>query len=196
MSSQTRTIVRRTYGSRATRVRDTHSFSDISMPSEASSPPRATLSSPPPAAPRTLSTTLLTRKRPLKGDLRSFFETDRPTKKLKFNPNPRKESTSTSSCSSENSMTPVTLTQLHFLTSKPILVTCKLCDLSYTRGAPEDEELHRTHCLRVSRGMEWSREERNLEKPIGSGAAEVELVEERSILPNGVVGRIVRIRCD
>ncbi|KAG8684746.1 hypothetical protein FRC09_015175 [Ceratobasidium sp. 395] len=166
------------------------------MLSEASSPPRATLSSPPPAAPRTLSTTLLTRKRPLKGDLRSFFETDRPTKKLKFNPNPRKESTSTSSCSSENSMTPVTLTQLHFLTSKPILVTCKLCDLSYTRGAPEDEELHRTHCLRVSRGMEWSREERNLEKPIGSGAAEVELVEERSILPNGVVGRIVRIRCD
>jgi N-acetyltransferase len=88
------------------------------------------------------------------------------------------------------------LTQLHFLSSKPILVTCKLCDLSYTRGAPEDEELHRTHCLRVVRGMEWSREERTLEKPIGSGASDVELVEERCVLPNGVVGRIVRIRCD
>ncbi|QRW03831.1 GNAT family acetyltransferase [Ceratobasidium sp. AG-Ba] len=33
--------------------------------------------------------------------------------------------------------------------------------------------------------MEWSREERTLEKPLGSGAAEVELVEERCVLSNG-----------
>lgn len=88
------------------------------------------------------------------------------------------------------------LAQLHFLSSKPILVTCKLCDLSYTKGAVEDEELHRTHCLRVIRGMEWSREERALEKPLGSGTSDVEVVEERCVLPNGIVGRIVRIRCD
>lgn len=44
--------------------------------------------------------------------------------------------------------------------------------------------------------MEWSKEERAMEKPLGSGTSDVEVVEERCVLPNGTVGRIVRIRCD
>jgi hypothetical protein len=44
--------------------------------------------------------------------------------------------------------------------------------------------------------MEWSREERALEKPLGSGTSNVEIVEERCVFTNGDIGRIVRIRCD
>jgi hypothetical protein len=44
--------------------------------------------------------------------------------------------------------------------------------------------------------MEWSREERCLEKPLGAEASDVELVEEYCTLPEGLVGRILRIRCD
>ena len=36
---------------------------------------------------------------------------------------------------------------------------CPLCDLSYIKGAEEDEALHKTHCARVQQGMEWGREE-------------------------------------
>ena len=44
------------------------------------------------------------------------------------------------------------LTQLHFAIDRTILWTCPLCDLSYTKGAIEDESLHRSHCARVQRG--------------------------------------------
>lgn len=137
---------------------------------------------------------VLAQKRPL-ADLRSFFGTDRSTKRAKPTAH-RKTAELSASSDSETPPAVSTLTQLHFISSKPTLVTCKLCDLSYTRGAPEDEELHRAHCSRVVRGMEWPREERTLEKPLGSEASDVELVKERCVLPNGTVGRIVRIRCD
>ncbi|KAG9318333.1 hypothetical protein JVU11DRAFT_421 [Chiua virens] len=52
-----------------------------------------------------------------------------------------------------------TLTQLHFVLDSSVLRTCPLCVLSYTKGAPDDEALHRTHCGRVQRGMEWRKEE-------------------------------------
>jgi N-acetyltransferase len=52
-----------------------------------------------------------------------------------------------------------TLTQLHFNIDQTILRNCSLCDLSYTKGAPDDEALHRVHCSRVRQGMEWGREE-------------------------------------
>ena len=34
-----------------------------------------------------------------------------------------------------------------------------MCDLSYIKGAEDDEVLHKTHCARVQQGMEWGREE-------------------------------------
>ncbi|CAE6513071.1 unnamed protein product [Rhizoctonia solani] len=137
----------------------------------------------------------LKRKSTAANNLHSFFGASQPTKKLRLAGKSQKFSSSKQASSNEEAKAPA-LTQLHFLPSKPILVTCKACDLSYTRGAKEDEELHRTHCLRIARGLEWSREERSLEQPLGTGTSEVELIEECCKLSNGVVGRILRIRCD
>ncbi|CAE6479807.1 unnamed protein product [Rhizoctonia solani] len=143
------------------------------------------------------SISTLKRKSTSTTNLHSFFGASHPIKKLRLAGNSQKSSSSKQTSRNDNgNASAPTLTQLHFLPSKSILVTCKSCDLSYTRGAKEDEELHRAHCLRVARGMEWSREERSLEKPRGTEMSDVELVEERCILPNGVVGRILRIRCD
>ncbi|KAJ1307833.1 hypothetical protein OPQ81_001915 [Rhizoctonia solani] len=136
------------------------------------------------------------RKSTTTSGLHSYFGASQPTKKLKVVGNSQKPTSSKQASSNEKVASTPSLTQLHFLPSKPILVTCKSCDLSYTRGAQEDEELHRTHCLRVARGMEWSREERSLEKPLGAEMSDVELIEERYVLPNDDVGRILRIRCD
>ena len=52
-----------------------------------------------------------------------------------------------------------TLTQLHFNIDQTTLRKCPLCDLSYIKGAEDDEALHKTHCARVQQGMEWGREE-------------------------------------
>lgn len=49
-------------------------------------------------------------------------------------------------------------TQLHFVVNKT-LRTCLKCSLSYIKGAVEDETLHKKHCLRVQRGLEWGKEE-------------------------------------
>lgn len=49
-------------------------------------------------------------------------------------------------------------TQLHFVVNKT-LQTCSRCSFSYIKGAVEDETLHRKHCLRVTRGLEWGKEE-------------------------------------
>ncbi|GJJ12000.1 hypothetical protein Clacol_006238 [Clathrus columnatus] len=50
------------------------------------------------------------------------------------------------------------LTQLHFVVNKT-LRTCPKCSFSYIQGALEDETLHKKHCLRVQRGLEWAKEE-------------------------------------
>lgn len=78
------------------------------------------------------------------------------------------------------------LRQLHFSIETSVLRTCTICGLSYTRGAPDDESLHRAHCLRVQRGMEWGREEeREAEK------AGVEEIQSAVKLKNGKKGRII-----
>lgn len=82
-----------------------------------------------------------------------------------------------------------TLTQLHFCIDQPILRTCPLCELSYTKGAPEDESLHRAHCARVQRTMEWGREEAR-----EAAKAGVEEVAAGVTLKNGQKGRIICIR--
>ncbi|KAI0647236.1 hypothetical protein C8Q79DRAFT_1088816 [Trametes meyenii] len=83
------------------------------------------------------------------------------------------------------------LTQLHFALDTPTLRTCPLCDLSYTRGAPDDEALHRAHCARVRRGLEWGKEEEREAQRAG-----VEELEGNVKLRNGARGRIVCFRPD
>lgn len=83
------------------------------------------------------------------------------------------------------------LTQLHFSIDTSVLKTCPKCDLTYTHGAPDDESLHRAHCARVQRGLEWGREE---EREMGK--SEVEELATGVKLNNGSRGRIVCFRSD
>ncbi|KAF9239591.1 hypothetical protein BU15DRAFT_87907 [Melanogaster broomeanus] len=64
--------------------------------------------------------------------------------------------------------------------------TCSLCGLSYTKGAPDDEVLHRSHCGRVQRGMEWGKEEEREALRVG-----VEEVAMGVKLKDGTSGRII-----
>lgn len=86
------------------------------------------------------------------------------------------------------------LTQLHLTLGKTALRTCPLCALSYTRGAPDDEDLHKKHCARISRGAEWGREEARYE------GKEVTAVEEGVLVrgPKGVEerGRIIKFNAN
>jgi len=78
------------------------------------------------------------------------------------------------------------LTQLHFALETSILRTCTQCGLSYTKGAPDDEALHRSHCARVQRGMEWGKEEeREAHK---AGVLEIATAVK---LKHGAMGRII-----
>ncbi|KAI0093570.1 hypothetical protein BDY19DRAFT_881795 [Irpex rosettiformis] len=85
------------------------------------------------------------------------------------------------------------LTQLHFSIDSPVIRTCSVCSLTYTRGAPDDEALHRAHCARVQRGMEWGKEE---EREWKSGKISVEEIESGIKLKNGTKGRIISFRAD
>lgn len=67
-------------------------------------------------------------------------------------------STSRKSKSVTNKGTTKPLTQLHFVVDST-LRTCPSCSLSYIRGAVDDEVLHKRHCARVQRGLEWGKEE-------------------------------------
>ncbi|KAH7341482.1 hypothetical protein B0J17DRAFT_714655 [Rhizoctonia solani] len=125
------------------------------------------------------SISFLKRKSTATTNLHSFFGSSQPTKKTKLVGHPQKPSSFKQSANHENVVVTPALTQLHFLPSKSILVTITSSSLFTGRS-----------------GMEWSREERGLEKPLGTENSDVELIEERCILPNGVVGRILRIRCD
>lgn len=88
------------------------------------------------------------------------------------------------------------MSQLHFITTKTTLVTCSVCDLSYTKGAPDDELLHKSHCKRVKSGLEWGKDE---DREVGmsdghkGGALEIE-TEART--RSGKRGRIICVRAD
>ncbi|KAI0831501.1 hypothetical protein BC628DRAFT_1530873 [Trametes gibbosa] len=164
------TAIKRTYGTRA------------SKPTLPSSPP-SELTSPP----------SLKRKRPL---LDRPTETNTPSKKARPSTARSKAragrpSTAASSSAAKPKPKQGKLTQLHFALDTPTLRTCPLCDLSYTRGAPDDEALHKAHCARVQRGLEWGREEqREAER------ARVEELDGNVKLRNGARGRIVCFRPD
>ena len=79
-----------------------------------------------------------------------------------------------------------TLTQLHFALDGSVLRACSLCGLSYTKGAPDDEALHRSHCSRVQRGMEWGKEEER-----DTLRANVDEVATTVKLRDGTKGRII-----
>ncbi|TFK55171.1 hypothetical protein OE88DRAFT_1674832 [Heliocybe sulcata] len=84
-----------------------------------------------------------------------------------------------------------TLVQLHFALETSVLRTCATCGLSYTKGAPDDEALHRSHCARVQRGMEWGREEEKEKLKAG-----VQEVASAVRIKDGRKGRIICVKAD
>ncbi|KZO97599.1 hypothetical protein CALVIDRAFT_562944 [Calocera viscosa TUFC12733] len=93
--------------------------------------------------------------------LDSFFSgsSTRPMKRLKHSTNTKTDLHETP------------LVQMHLaLSSKPIVRTCPVCNLSYTLGTPEDEGLHKRHHARVVAGIEWGKGE--------EGSKGVEIIEE------------------
>lgn len=102
-------------------------------------------------------------------------------------PPPRKRRKKQTVSKKKHKAAPSSLTQLHFAIEKSTLRTCPLCNLSYTKGAPEDESLHRTHCARVQRGMEWGKEEERECSKVGV----VEVASQVRIGKNGRRGRII-----
>jgi N-acetyltransferase len=104
---------------------------------------------------------------------------------------PFKRAKTTSNPSPDGGKKPRTLTQLHFCIDQTILRTCSQCGLTYTKGAPDDDVLHRAHCARVQKGMEWGREEEK--ETLKYGVMEV----HRGVkLKDGRKGRIICFRAD
>lgn len=151
--------IKRTYGARPTRP----TFASSGSSDASSSPPRES---------HVASTFPAKRKRPLS---ELFLPNNAPpVKKRHLSGKPATKKTA--------------LTQLHFITDAPILRTCSSCDLTYTRGAPDDEALHKAHCARVQKGLEWGRDdEREMIK------ANVVEVQSRVKLKSGEMGRIVSV---
>ena len=146
--------VQRTYGSRGRR----NAAASFAGPS---SPPSVLASSPPPTpslarpSKRSFSDLLLEE---------NIAPQSSPSKRQKFLPAASKLKAKSRTTTKANAKSNLkagskTLTQLHFNIDQSIMRTCSLCNLSYTRGAPDDESLHRAHCTRARQGMEWGREE-------------------------------------
>ncbi|EJD53289.1 hypothetical protein AURDEDRAFT_81654 [Auricularia subglabra TFB-10046 SS5] len=83
------------------------------------------------------------------------------------------------------------LTQMHLAFNNNPVKPCKTCGLTYTRGASEDEALHKTHCARVQRGLDWGRDE---EKDVVR--AGVQSIDAAAVLRSGLDGRIVACKAD
>jgi len=77
------------------------------------------------------------------------------------------------------------------LSSKPSMVSCNICALSYMRGAAEDEALHKSHCTRVLRGSAWSRDDEH-----DAVRSDAYSVVSRCGLSSGQHGRIISIRAN
>lgn len=82
------------------------------------------------------------------------------------------------------------LTQLHFSVDRSIVRSCLLCGLSYTQGALDDESLHKTHCARIRKGIEWGKEEERERLKYGSLVVEV---DDDAPLKGREKGRIISI---
>ncbi|GBE82054.1 hypothetical protein SCP_0404320 [Sparassis crispa] len=158
--------VKRTYGSRAAR------------PPIPSSPPSDLYSSPP----------TLKRKRPLADS--ATVSNAPPAKKQHHTAKPPAKSQLKTRKGKEPPKQKK-FTQLHFSLDTTVLRTCPLCDLSYTKGAPDDESLHKKHCVRVQRGLEWGKDE---EREVGKVG--VEEIATGLKLKSGVKGRIICFRPD
>ncbi|KAG6828879.1 hypothetical protein H0H92_006435 [Tricholoma furcatifolium] len=123
------------------------------------------------------------RKRPLQEQSNLSLEKTQPSAK-------RPRTSVKPKARAKQSTSQKTLTQLHFCIDQTILLTCSQCGLSYTKGAADDEALHRTHCSRIQKGTEWGREEDK--ESIKAGIMQI----TTGRLKNGEKGRIISFKAD
>ena len=165
--------VKRTYSRRS---RSTLPSSSPPPDDPAPEPPTSSPSSTPPSSPipkRSLSEVLGFRP---------------PAKKPRLaHPDARKTKTSSASSSKWKSKEK-SLIQLHFSIDASILRTCPICDFSYTKGAQDDEALHKSHCARVQRGLEWTKDE--IRESVKHGVVEI---ESGIRLKDGSLGRVLAV---
>ena len=166
--------VQRTYSRRSRSA-----LSSSSPPPEDTAPEPSTssLSSTPPTSPvpkRSLSDALVFRP-PTKKPRLSQPNANKTKPSSKWKPNTKKQS----------------LIQLHFSIDASVLRPCPICDLSYTKGAQDDEALHKSHCARVQRGLEWTKDETRESSKHG-----VVEIESGIRLKDGSVGRILAVNAN
>ena len=124
---------------------------------------------------------------PLKRARTTTASSPTPTSKPKPKPKPKPKQR----YKGKEDRPPKGLTQLHFSIDSSILRTCPLCDLTYTKGAPEDETLHNSHCARVQKGIQWRRDEER-----STPSAQFSEIATGVKLKNGKSGRIISINAD
>jgi N-acetyltransferase len=122
---------------------------------------------------------------PLKRARTTTASSSTPTSKPKPKPKPKHK------YKGKEERPPKGLTQLHFSVDSSILRTCPLCDLTYTKGAPEDETLHNSHCARIQRGMQWRRDEEK-----STPDARFPEIATGVKLKDGKSGRIISVNAD
>jgi N-acetyltransferase len=168
--------IKRTYSTRHNSLHMPSSSSEIDSSSSTTSAKRALTD---PASIQNSRTTKRPRLLPL----------DPPVEKTKSHTKKKPETPKKSAADKKSKQQ--ALTQLHFALDTSTLRSCAKCALTYTRGAPADESLHKTHCSRVQRGAEWGREEER-----DAARAGVVQIECGVRLKEGQKGRIVAVPAD
>ena len=167
--------VQRTY---SRRIRSTLSSSSPPPEDPTPEPSTSSPSSTPPSPPipkRSLSDALTFRP---------------PAKKPRFS-QPNVKSSTTPSSKWKTNPKKQSLIQLHFSIDASVLRKCPICDLSYTKGAQDDEVLHKSHCARVQRGLEWTKDESK--ESAKQGVVEI---ESGIRLKDGSTGRILAVNAN
>ena len=171
------------------RVQRTYSRRSKSTLSSSSPPPEDSAPEPPTSSPSSTPPSSPIPKRPL-SEVLSFRP---PAKKPRLSQPDAKKIKSSSSSSTKWKSNPKkqSLIQLHFSIDASILRRCPICDLSYTKGAQDDEALHKSHCARVQRGLEWTKDE--IKESAKHGVVEI---ESGIRLKDGSIGRILSVNAN
>ena len=173
-----RPTVKRTYGSRPRQFPSSPcTSSPLASPSAQESPAKRK---------RPLFDSLTANEPPAKRA--NIFGFSKPVDKPK-----RKASSKSAANHKKPDATTKKVTQLHFVIDST-LRSCPLCALSYTKGAIDDEMIHKKHCARVQRGLEWGKEEER-----ESAKANVRVVEDLVRIPcrkGAIQGRIISVPAD
>jgi len=171
------------------RTKHTYSRRNRSTLPSSSPPPEDPAPEPPTSSPSSTPPSSPIHKRSLSEAL-SFRP---PPKKPRLTQPDAKKSTSSLASSSKWKSIPKKqpLIQLHFSIDASVLRRCPICDLSYTKGAQDDEALHKSHCARVQRGLEWTKAE--VKESVGRGVAEI---DSGIRLKDGSLGRIMTVNAN